>query len=129
MARRAGKAASRKARQRKSQQRSATRPASPPASSAASVPSVDASAFDAAATTVGPVATSPERTSSRAAAVRTPRRTASASAGFGSTLTDTERSEYHYVERDLREIGILTAAMIGLLIVAWLVFTATGHVV
>jgi hypothetical protein len=44
----------------------------------------------------------------------------------GSTLTATERSEYHYVERDLRNIGILSLVMVGLLILAWFLFTATG---
>ena len=44
----------------------------------------------------------------------------------GSTLTDRERADYHYVERDLRNIGILTAIMVALLILAWLAFRATG---
>ncbi len=44
----------------------------------------------------------------------------------GSQLTATERSEYHYVERDLRDIGILTAVMAALLFVAWLIFSASG---
>jgi hypothetical protein len=44
----------------------------------------------------------------------------------GSTLTASERSEYHYVERDLRNIGILSLVMVGLLILAWVIFTATG---
>ena len=46
--------------------------------------------------------------------------------GGGSTLTDRERAEYHYVERDLRNIGILTAIMFALLIAAWFVFDALG---
>ena len=41
-----------------------------------------------------------------------------------STLTGRERAEYHYVERDLRNIGILTAAMAVLLFLAWIVFSA-----
>jgi hypothetical protein len=44
----------------------------------------------------------------------------------GSELTAAERSEYHYVERDLRDIGILTAVMAALLLLAWFVFSATG---
>ena len=65
-----------------------------------------------------------------AAATPAPRRvaraTVGAGAGAGSTLTDRERADYHYVERDLRNIAILTAAMFGLLLLAWFVFTATG---
>jgi len=44
----------------------------------------------------------------------------------GSTLTASERSEYHYVERDLRNIGILSLVMVGLLALAWFLFTASG---
>ena len=51
---------------------------------------------------------------------------ARAYAGGGSSLTARERAEYHYVERDLRNIGILTVLMIALLIVAWFVFNALG---
>jgi hypothetical protein len=51
---------------------------------------------------------------------------ARAYASGGSSLTDRERAEYHYVERDLRNIGILTAMMIVLLIAAWFAFNALG---
>ena len=105
MARRAGKAASRKARQRQ-----VKRPAVP----AGPTPPV----------AVPPVGTPDARA---ATSLTPPRRTVSATA-TGSTLTDRERAEYHYVERDLRNIGILTVVMIGLLVVAWLVFSATGLV-
>jgi hypothetical protein len=44
----------------------------------------------------------------------------------GSTLSASERFEYHYVERDLRNIGILSLVMVGLLALAWFIFTATG---
>ena len=44
----------------------------------------------------------------------------------GSQLTSAERSEYHYVERDLRDIAILTVVMTALLLLAWFVFTASG---
>jgi hypothetical protein len=46
----------------------------------------------------------------------------------GSVLTDRERAEYHYVERDLRNIGILTAVMVALLVLAYFVFSALGLV-
>jgi len=44
----------------------------------------------------------------------------------GSQLTAGERSEYHYVERDLRDIGILTSIMALLLLAAWIAFRALG---
>jgi len=46
----------------------------------------------------------------------------------GSVLTDRERAEYHYVERDLRNIGILTAIIVALLVLAYFVFSAVGLV-
>ncbi len=103
MARRAGKAASRKARQRRSQ-----RP-SPPRAPASVAPPIDAAPDE-------PRAPDPPRRVSRAPVT----------ASVGSTLTDRERAEYHYVERDLRNIGILTVVMIGLLILAYFVFSAAG---
>ena len=107
MARRAGKAASRKARQRK-----VRRPvvASPPPAS----------------TPIPPVGTPDAR---EAESLNPPRRVSRPVATrAGSTLSAGERSEYHYVERDLRDIGILTAAMVFLLVVGWLAFTALGLV-
>lgn len=102
MARRAGKAASRKARQRSPQR--ASRPAAPPPSPVSSPSPVDV----------------PE-----AMASEPPRRAPTPSLRSGaSTLTTRERAEYHYVERDLRNIGILTAAMAALLLLAWVVFSA-----
>lgn len=102
MARRAGKAASRKARQRNV-------PRAPRPSEPAPVP---------------PVGTPDAR---EATSLDPPRRvTAPLSAGVGSTLSSRERAEYHYVERDLRNIGILTALMAVLLFVAWLAFSALG---
>ena len=105
MARRpGGKAASRKARQRYVPRAAAT----PAAATAPEVEPAEAR---------------------QAAAAAPPRAAASAlSTNTGSTLTLRERAEYHYVERDLRNIGILTALMAVLLLVAWVVFTATGLV-
>jgi hypothetical protein len=106
VARRAGKAASRKARQRKVP-RAASRPVAPP-------------------TPVPPVGTPDAR---EATSLDPPRRERPPSAaGQGSTLSLRERAEYHYVERDLRNIGILTALMAVLLLVAWLAFSALGLV-
>jgi hypothetical protein len=114
MARRAGKAASRKARQRKAQRGSAPSPITRAIDAMPARPVEEAPSPRPSGPTTPPA---PSRRS----------RPASLLPG-GSTLTATERSEYHYVERDLRNIGILTAVMIGLLIVAWLIFTATGQV-
>ena len=44
----------------------------------------------------------------------------------GSTLSTRERAEYHYVERDLRNIGILTLVMLIVLVAAWFVFNGIG---
>jgi hypothetical protein len=90
MARRAGKAASRKARQRRVQRPGA---ASPPPSA----PDVATAPLEATPT---PTA-APRSTPSRSIA--------------GSALTANERSEYHYVERDLRDIAILSVVMAVLL--------------
>ena len=113
MARRpGGKAASRKARQRKVQR--------------ATTPSVAAPA---------PVAVPPVGTPDAIEAISLdpPRRVSAPSperafAGSGSTLTDRERAEYHYVERDLRNIGVLTAVMLLLLALSWFLFDALGLV-
>ena len=112
MARRAGKAANRKARQRSAAQRAATRPAAPPPAPAA--------------TPVPPVGTPDAR---EAVSLDPPKRVTSPRlAAAGSTLTAAERLEYHYVERDLRNIGILTAVMAVLLFLAWIAFSALGLV-
>ena len=105
MARRAGKAANRRARQRNAQ-RSTPRPAPRPAPSA----------------TVGPAETGTE-------AVVEPRPTppvAQTVTATGSTLTLRERAEYHYVERDLRNIGILTLVMAAMHGIAWFALSALG---
>jgi hypothetical protein len=105
VARRAGKAASRKARQR-NVPRAVARPAAP--------------------TPVPPVGTP---ATGEATSLDPPRRVAPpVAAGIGSSLSLRERAEYHYVERDLRNIGILTALMGVLLFGAWLAFSALGLV-
>ena len=65
----------------------------------------------------------PRGAASRSAPVVS-RRSLAARTRPGSSLTDRERAEYHYVERDLRNIGILTAILFALLIAAWLVTSA-----
>ena len=111
MARRAGKASSRKARQR-----NVPRRPTPPAPAAAPVEETPVEAAPAVAADVRrPTPPAPRR-----------RPVTPGLMGTGSTLTATERADYHYVERDLRNIGILTAIMVGLLLAAWALFTATG---
>ena len=116
MARRAGKAASRRARQR----RAAHRPTPPAVGPAAPAPSVDMTDVEDGS---APSRDEPRSASAPVASAPSP---ASAYAASGSSLTARERAEYHYVERDLRNIGILTAILFALLIAAWLVFNALG---
>ena len=116
MARRAGKAASRKARQRNVPKTLRT-PAPRPAPLA---PTAD----DEAATPVPPVGTPDMR---QATSLTPPRRvTPPLGASAKSALTDRERAEFHYVERDLRSLGVLTAVLAVLLVVAWVIFNALG---
>jgi hypothetical protein len=109
MARRAGKAATRKARQRYQPRTPRPAPTSAPAE---------------ATTTQGADAT---RTITTPEPPRRSPSTAAYTSG-GSTLTARERAEYHYVERDLRNIGILTLVMVMVLIAAWFVFNGLGLV-
>ena len=115
MARRVGKAANRKARQRSAAQR-ASRPAtSRPSAAPAPEPMEPMGA-------IPPVGTPDAR---EAISLDPPRRVSTPSFTSGaSTLTTRERAEYHYVERDLRNIAILTAVLAVLLLVAWFAFTA-----
>jgi hypothetical protein len=115
MARRAGKAASRRSRQRRVQ-----RPATP-----ASVPATPTAEEAGTEEHTAESREEPRRESAPNPSAPTAAR---AYAGAGSSLTDRERAKYHYVERDLRNIGILTAIMFLLLIAAWFVFNATGLV-
>jgi hypothetical protein len=109
MARRAGKAASRKARQRNVPRTPRQTPSPAPESVA-----------------VPPVGTPDAR---EAVSLDPPRRTAPVTYGMGgSTLSIRERAEYHYVERDLRNIGILSAVMAVLLVGAYFLFSALNLV-
>lgn len=104
MARRAGgKAANRKARQRNVPRAPRTAPAPTP---------------------IPPVGTPDAR---EAVSLDPPRRTLSSGTAAGpSALSGRDRAEYHYVERDLKNIGVLTAVMAVLLLVAWFAFSALG---
>lgn len=106
MPRRAGKAASRKARQRQVRRPLGHVTVPPPVS------------------VVPPVGTPDAR---EAISLDPPRRVAQPSgAAAGSTLTVRERAEYHYVERDLRNIVVLSALMAVGLLVAWIAFSQLG---
>jgi len=119
-----GKAASRKARQRYVPR--TTRPASP-------VPTPepeDVAAAGSVPDVIGPdvpidVPAAPATRASVPASARR-RPTPVAATPTGSGLSARERADYHYVERDLRNIGILTLIMAALLLGAWLLFNAIG---
>ena len=122
MARRGGKAASRRSRQRRAQ-RAAQAPAapSPAAPSPAAAPPTDAfEAADAAlrASTPPPGSRSQEPGQRRSVRARTSDFLMSAGP---SRLSERAAAEYHYVARDLRNIGILLAVIIVLLIASALV--------
>lgn len=72
---------------------------------------------------VPPVGTPDAR---EAATLEPPKRTSTVSASGPSGLGQQARTEYHYVERDLRNIGVLSAVMAVLLLAAWLVFSLAG---
>ncbi len=117
MARRpGGKAASRRSRQRRAAQRS-----TPPPSVAGAPRPVEEVGLEELAEE-----SREEPRKASAPAVSAPSAARAYSGGGGSTLTDRERAEYHYVERDLRNIGILTVVMLVLLGVAWFAFNALG---
>jgi hypothetical protein len=107
MPRRVGKAAGRRARQRAAQR--ASRPSPPP------LPRPQADA-------VPPAGTPDAR---EAASLEPPRREVPAVRGE-SRISSHAQAEYHYVERDLRNIGIITAALVLLLLLAWIAFQALG---
>ena len=120
MARRGGKAANRKAKQRRMQ-----RPATPPRTAAPASPADDAAlaatdlAAEASAAIVPPArpAHEPARR-----VTRDPRQLVAGPSGLGERA----RQEYHYVQRDLRNIGVLVVIMAGLLAVAFVVFNVMG---
>jgi len=116
MARR-GKAASRRDRQRRAQRSSGPRPAAP----ARPLPGVVSEAVEATAEQRGVVRPAP------AAPARRPGRADPRFTLTGpSRLSERAAAEYHYVVRDLRNIGLLLAIMAVLLAVAVIGFSALG---
>lgn len=110
-----GKAASRKARQRYV-------PRTPAAPKAADAPAPAPEPVVETAPVETPVA--PARPRSADASRRRPPPVPVRPTGSG--LSARERADYHYVERDLRNIGILTVLMAVLLGLAWVVFNTAG---
>ena len=100
-----------KLERRRARQRRAQRPAAPPA--------VVSPAPEAASEQVEAVAAPPAPRVTAPSAAR-------AYSAASSSLTDRERAEYHYVERDLRNIGVLTAVLAVLLVAAYFLFSAIG---
>jgi len=119
MARR-GKAASRQSRQRR---RAAQRPAVRPQTGA---PATQQPATESAAATSATAVASPAPRSSLPASQRGSRVNPKLALAGPSRLTERAIAEYHYVKRDLRNIGILMAIMAAILVVAVLAFTALG---
>jgi len=141
MSRRGGKAASRRSRQRRAQraaqnqqrpqqqrpeaQAPIAQPDVEPAAASAPVDAFEAADAELRASTPPPGA----RADRRPAA---PKRTAKARSGdFGlvggsSRLTERAAAEYHYVGRDLRNIGILLVVMVVLLAVSAIAVNLLG---
>lgn len=109
MARRGGKAANRRARQQRRNRPAAT----PPAPTPAPVSEVAEQPMPAATAATPAAAVTPARPASPAPA---PARIIA----HGSALSAHAREEYHYVGRDLRNIGILVVIMFAVLAVATL---------
>ncbi len=126
MARRGGKAASRKAKQRKAQRPNvAARPAAPVA------PSVDSSNVEPAIVSApmqSAAVPTPETRETREARERTRRvtRDPRQMVAGPSRLGEQAQQGYHYVARDLRNIGVLVVIMAAILTVAFIAFNVLG---
>ena len=124
MARRGGKAVTRRSRQRKAQ-RSATpaRPKAAPEADATAASGEFASSAPAAAVEA-PVAPKPApRPSASQRANRAPGATVVGSSRLGERAVQ----EYHYVRRDLHNIGVLLLIMAAMLIAAFVLFNVVGN--
>lgn len=121
MARRGGKAANRRDRQRQAQRRAQQRPAPP----ARPIGGVVSDAVDAAAERR--VEAAPARSATGSPALTRGARSDPRFAVAGpSRLSERAASEYHYVIRDLRNIGVLVIVMGVLLAAAVIGFSALG---
>lgn len=120
MARRGGKAANRRDRNRRAQRKAPLRPAVTPR------PPVDAvtDAIEAAAERRAEAA--PARPAPTPAPTRGARSDPRFAVAGPSRLSERAASEYHYVMRDLRNIGVLVVVMGVLLVAAVIGFSALG---
>lgn len=126
MAKRGGKAATRRQRQRAAN-RSAPRPSTPaPAEPRAA--STSAASEPATVEAVTAPVSAPTPSAASVPAGRTPRRgTAIATELYGSSrLSEKAAAEYHYVVADLRNILVLSAVLAGLLVVAFVAVNVLG---
>lgn len=114
MAKRGGKAATRRARQR-----AATRQAPAPRT----IPSSTPRATDSV--TAADAVTSPAPAPAPVASPR-PRSKAPLVIGTGSRLTEKAAAEYHYVVADLRNIAVLSGVLLALLAVAYVLVNVVG---
>ncbi len=123
MAKRGGKAANRKAKQRRAQ-----RPSTPPRPVAPVERTLSEDAFDAEP--MRPTAAAPAPVAAARESVREPARKPSrdprAMIAGPSRLGERAQAEYHYVTRDLRNIGVLVVVMAAILAVAFIVFNVFG---
>ncbi|HEY7332899.1 MAG TPA: hypothetical protein VH859_08045 [Candidatus Limnocylindria bacterium] len=136
MARRGGKAASRRSRQRKAAQRSAPQPQrdTRPADSGEAVAASDVGPSDAfekadaeLRASTPPPGSRPENVGGRRPTVRARTSDFVYGAGGGpSRLGERAAAEYHYVLRDLRNIGVLLVVLAVLLAVAVLAVNVLG---
>ena len=120
MAKRGGKAANRKAKQRRAQ-----RPSTPPRPVSPVEPTLSEETFDAEPMRTAAVAAPAARESVREPA-RKPSRDPRAMIAGPSRLGERAQAEYHYVIRDLRNIGVLVVVMAVILAVAFIVFNVFG---
>ncbi|HET8571521.1 MAG TPA: hypothetical protein VFN14_06500 [Candidatus Limnocylindria bacterium] len=124
MARRGGKAANRKAKQRKAQRPANPPRPAPPAGATATEESFAAEPMRAEAPAA--VATPAARESAPRESTRKVTRDPRAMVAGPSRLSERAQQEYHYVQRDLRNIGVLVVIMAAILAVAYIVFNVMG---
>jgi hypothetical protein len=122
MAKRGGKAATRRQRQRATAKPAAPRPVARPAAPSPATVSTEThidtstSTSVAAATPTSGVPTTPPRA----------RPTLPNGLAGSSRLTEKAMAEYHYVRMDLRNIGILSLVLLALLAVAYVIVNVLG---
>lgn len=120
MARRGGKAANRRERSRRAQRKAPLRPAVPQRPSGGAV----SDAVEAAAGRRAEAA--PARPAPAPALTRGARSDPRFAVAGPSRLSERAAAEYHYVLRDLRNIGVLVVVMAVLLAAAAIGFSALG---